>query len=239
MRFGKVMAAPLAILVLTLLGCGGGGGGGAAPVPPGDTVAPTVSITQPVNVSTTGTTTVSASASDNLAVTRVELWANNALQATLTSAPYNFSWNTASLTLGSYTLVAKAYDAAGNVGLSSNVVVTVPITVSMSTVVAPGGGTAVGTVTLHGLATPDAFGLNLNATLPAGASIASAIPSGVAASDSPVSPVGSFVVVVGTVGFGSGEVMKINFANVPAGAVPANFGIALSAVFDGNGVQIQ
>ncbi len=36
------------------------------------------------------------------------------LQTTDTSSPYSFSWNTTAVTNGSYTLSARAYDAAGN-----------------------------------------------------------------------------------------------------------------------------
>jgi hypothetical protein len=50
---------------------------------------------------------------------------NSVLQTTVTGAPYTFNWNTTSVANGSYTLTAKAYDAAGNVGTSSNVTVTV------------------------------------------------------------------------------------------------------------------
>jgi hypothetical protein len=91
-----------------------------------DTTAPTVSIASPANNSTAGgSVTVSANASDNVAVSRVEFYVNAALQATSTGAPYSFTWNTAAVTNGAYTLSAKAYDAAGNVGQSANVVVNV------------------------------------------------------------------------------------------------------------------
>jgi len=55
---------------------------------------------------------------------------NGALSATGTTTPYSFSWNTASLANGSYTLTAKAYDAANNVTTSAPVTVTVnnPVT---------------------------------------------------------------------------------------------------------------
>ena len=237
MRFFKVMAAPLAILLLSLVGCGGGGGGGgdSTPAPGGDTVLPTVSITAPARVS--GITAVSVSASDNVGVATVEFYVNNVLQGTLTSAPYNFNWDISLLSKGSYTLSAKAYDAAKNVGQSANVVVTVPITVSMNTVIS--GSTAVATVSLAGLSSSEAFGLNLIVSMPAGASITSATPSGVAANASSPDVNGSIVILPSSNGFGSGEVMRISFGNVPAGAVPADFGISLSAVFGAGGVQIQ
>jgi len=89
-------------------------------------VPPVTSITFPVNNTTvSGTISLTASSTDNVGVTKVEFYVNGALQATDTAVPYVYSWNTSSLAAGPYTLMAKAYDAAGNIGQSSNVVVTV------------------------------------------------------------------------------------------------------------------
>jgi hypothetical protein len=91
-----------------------------------DTTAPTVSIAAPTNNATvSGTVSVNATASDNLGVSKVEFYVNNVLQATDTASPYTFSWNTTSVTNGSYILSTKAFDAATNIGLSSTVSVTV------------------------------------------------------------------------------------------------------------------
>ena len=98
----------------------GSGGSG------GDTTPPTASITAPANGATvSGTVSVTASASDNVGVTKVEFYADGALRSTDTTAPYSWSWDTTTFANSSHTLVAKAYDAAGNVGTSSNVTVTV------------------------------------------------------------------------------------------------------------------
>ena len=72
-----------------------------------------------------GTTTVSASASDNVGVTSVEFYVDGTLKATDTSTPYNFAWDTTTAANASHSLTTKAYDAAGNVGTSSAVSVTV------------------------------------------------------------------------------------------------------------------
>jgi len=91
-----------------------------------DTTAPTTSITAPANGATvSGTTTVSASASDNVGVTKVEFYLDGALKSTDTTSPYSWSWDTTSAANGSHTLVSKAYDAAGNVGTSATITVTV------------------------------------------------------------------------------------------------------------------
>lgn len=113
-------------------------------------VPPTVAITSPAaNATVTGSVTVSASASDNVGVTRVEYYVNGALAATDTQSPYQFSWDAGSLASGNYTLSAKAYDAAGNVGTSSSVVVNVVNDVIAPTVSVSGpvaGSTVHGTV---------------------------------------------------------------------------------------------
>ena len=98
---------------------------GGAP-PPGDTTPPTTSITSPANGATvSGTVTVAASAGDNVGVTRVELYVDGALIGTDTSSPYQIAWNTTTATNGGHGLQTKAYDAAGNVGSSTVVSVTV------------------------------------------------------------------------------------------------------------------
>jgi len=119
---------------------------------PTDSTPPTISLTSPANnAAVSGTVSVNASASDNVGVTSVQFYVNGALQATDTSTPYLYSWNTTSLAAGLYTLMAMAYDAAGNVGQSVNVPVTVvkdtiPPTVSMT---APtNNATVSGTITI-------------------------------------------------------------------------------------------
>jgi beta-lactamase superfamily II metal-dependent hydrolase len=96
------------------------GGGG------GDITPPTTSITAPLNGATvSATTTVSASASDNVGVTKVEFYLDGALKSTDTTSPYSWSWDTTTATNGSHSLTTKAYDAALNVGTSTTVSVTV------------------------------------------------------------------------------------------------------------------
>lgn len=92
----------------------------------GDTTAPTTSITAPANgASVSGTVNVTASASDNVGVTKVEFWLDGALQSTDTSSPYAWSWNSSTASNGAHALTSKAYDAATNVGTSPAVTVTV------------------------------------------------------------------------------------------------------------------
>ncbi len=96
-----------------------------------DTTPPDVSITSPLsNATVSGLITVSVSATDNTGVARVEFYLDNVLQVTDTATPFNWSWNTAQTSNGSHNLTAKAYDAAGNIGTSPGVVVTVANPVS-------------------------------------------------------------------------------------------------------------
>lgn len=93
-----------------------GGGGGE------DTIAPTVSITNPAsgaNVARRSTVTITATASDNVGVTRVEFLVNGALQCTDTTAPYSCNWTVPNPKNVTYQLLARAFDQAGNVGTSS------------------------------------------------------------------------------------------------------------------------
>jgi subtilisin family serine protease len=93
---------------------------------PGDTIPPTTAITSPANGATvSGTVTVNASASDDVAVARVEFFVDGTLRATDTSAPYAFSWNTTTVGNGSHTLRSEAVDSSGNRGVSANVAVNV------------------------------------------------------------------------------------------------------------------
>lgn len=89
-----------------------------------DVTAPTVSITSPANGSTVASTQrINVSGSDNVAVTKIELYIDGKLFGTSTSATASFSWSTRKVTRGAHTLQAFAYDAAANIGASSTVTV--------------------------------------------------------------------------------------------------------------------
>jgi len=96
----------------------------------GDTTAPTTSITAPSNGATvSGTTSITASASDNVGVTQVDFYVDSVLKGSDTSSPYSYSWATTSYSNGAHSIYSKAKDAAGNVGTSSTISVTVSNTV--------------------------------------------------------------------------------------------------------------
>ncbi len=92
-----------------------------------DISMPTTSITAPVNggtVSKNKSTTISASASDNVGVTKILFYVAGALLCTDTSAPYTCAWSVPSTVNKTYTIQSKAYDAAGNIGSSTVIMVT-------------------------------------------------------------------------------------------------------------------
>jgi len=95
-----------------------------------DTTAPTVSISAPTAGATvSGSVTVSATASDNVAVTSVGFYIDSALVSTDTASPFSYTWATTAYANGAHSIYAKAYDAASNVGTSATVSVTVSNTV--------------------------------------------------------------------------------------------------------------
>jgi Zn-dependent alcohol dehydrogenase len=102
---------------------------------------------------------VSVSASDNVGVVNVELYKDGTLFATLTNSPYTFSWDTTRDQDGSHNLVAKAYDAASNVGTSNTVAVSVDNTQPNVTIISPLSGAKVkGSVTIS-VSASDASGI--------------------------------------------------------------------------------
>jgi len=91
-----------------------------------DTQAPGVTITTPAyNNTVNGNVTVEVAASDDTGVTQVVLHANGQSVGSDSTAPYQFSWDSAQVADGDATLTAYAYDAANNTGISSGVTVNV------------------------------------------------------------------------------------------------------------------
>lgn len=105
-------------------------------ITPPDLMPPTVILDTPTTNSTLmGITTLSATANDNIGVTKVEFYANTSLLGTFTTAPYNLNWNSQLLANGTYNLTAKASDAGGNATFSIPASVTVANTVTACTTI--------------------------------------------------------------------------------------------------------
>ena len=134
------------------------------PTPPGpDTIPPVVSLSSPTGGSTVADTiTLSATASDNVGIAGVQFKLDGVnVGAEDTTAPYSVSWDTRTAANGTYVLAAQARDAAGNVGNSAAVSVTVsngtppgpdtiPPVVALSS--PSGGSTVADTITLSATA---------------------------------------------------------------------------------------
>jgi hypothetical protein len=100
--------------------------GMSAPVPVTVAVPPVASISSPPPGATlSGSVSVTATASDNTGVTRVEFAVDGAVRSSDDTPPYELVWDTAAEEVGSHTLVATAYDAAALSGSSAPVTVTV------------------------------------------------------------------------------------------------------------------
>ena len=133
-----------------------------------DITPPTVAVTAPVAGATVaGTTTINATASDNVGGTGVAgvqfLLDGAILGAEDTTAPYSIAWNTTGATNGTHTLTARARDGTGNTTTSTGVSVTVsnvvdptPPTVAVTAPVA--GATVAGTTTINATASDNVGG---------------------------------------------------------------------------------
>lgn len=97
------------------------------PPPATDTTKPVTAISSPANNSAAkDTITITGSATDNVAVVKVELLVDGAVKATDSAAPFaSFSWDTKTVADGSHSLSIKAYDAAGNSATSAAVTITI------------------------------------------------------------------------------------------------------------------
>ncbi|MFP2896220.1 Ig-like domain-containing protein [Corallococcus sp. 4LFB] len=91
-----------------------------------DTQAPAVELTAPAPGSyVRSTVAVTANATDDVGVARVDFFDGTTPIGSSTVAPFTVSWNTTSQASGVHSLTAQAFDAAGNSGTSSVVSVTV------------------------------------------------------------------------------------------------------------------
>jgi hypothetical protein len=141
-------SARAAVCITILYACGGVGGGDVT-VP--DSEAPTVSLTRPTSGAVTGSVILVAEASDDREVAGVRFQVDGEdLAPEDTEAPYEQTWNTLSTANGPHTITAIARDAAGNIGTSAPVAITV-------TNVVPVGSLEVTVVTTGPGSDPDGY----------------------------------------------------------------------------------
>src|SRR5207244_1895119 len=91
-----------------------------------DTTPPAVAITAPANgAAVGGNVTVTASASDDVAVTGVQFKLDGANLGAEGTSPYSITWDSTSVPNGPHLISAVSRDTAGNTATSGNVSVTV------------------------------------------------------------------------------------------------------------------
>jgi PKD repeat protein len=92
----------------------------------GDTTPPTVTLTTSASGIVSNVITLSATATDDVAVVKVEFYRESSvLLGTVTAPPYSLNFDTTSVGDGPHCFTAKAYDPAGNVGSSAAACVSV------------------------------------------------------------------------------------------------------------------
>lgn len=93
-------------------------------VPEPDTIAPVTSIDSPRNGATVGKVVkIKANATDNEAVSMMEIRIDGELMATSTSGTISCVWKTKKTSKGTHSITVKAFDPSGNMGSSSIAVV--------------------------------------------------------------------------------------------------------------------
>jgi len=106
-----------------------------------DSTAPTAALTAPTAGATfAGSVTLSATAADDVGVGKVSFLVDGTVVATKFAPPYSVAW--ASGASGPHTLTVQAQDAAGNVGTSAPVPVTVDNTPPETTISSGPGATS-------------------------------------------------------------------------------------------------
>ncbi len=81
----------------------------------GDTTPPSVTINAPLNGATVNATlTINVTATDNVAVARVEFYIDGGLRLNDTTLPYRYTWNTTTESEGLHNIRARAVDTSGN-----------------------------------------------------------------------------------------------------------------------------
>lgn len=112
--------------------CGMTSGKDLRSVDPTDAIAPTVTLaSNTLTVTSDQTITLTATASDNVGVFKVEFWEGAVLLGTDFSGAFDWTIPYTSANNGNHTYTAKAFDAAGNVTTSNAVTVNVNIVASL------------------------------------------------------------------------------------------------------------
>lgn len=115
-RLSVKNAAALLAATLLLAACDDDDDDDGYMTPPStDTTPPSVTLEAP-DPPVSRTVALTATASDNVAVTRVDFIVDGAEIGSDTSAPYGVDWDTSTVADGEHMVLARAYDEAGNTG---------------------------------------------------------------------------------------------------------------------------
>ena len=122
-------STPLGNSTVTVTGSGGSVSASATinvSVTPGSIPPTTVVSSPPGGASVSGTVNVAATGSDSVGVAKLEIYIDGALKACNFGAlSISYPWDTTAVSNGSHTITSRAYNAAGGIGTSSIVTVTV------------------------------------------------------------------------------------------------------------------
>lgn len=88
-----------------------------------DVTPPTAVITSPTGGTVSGKFTVTAVATDNVGIAKIELYVDGSLAGSVTKMPYKFSVNAQRWAKGAHTLQIRAFDTSSNATWSSTVTV--------------------------------------------------------------------------------------------------------------------
>ncbi len=101
--------------------------------PPVDTIPPKVKISSSASsVAPGGVVKITATATDNRGIERVEFYLNGVKVSTVTTAPYLYTWNTTGKKAGQYRFLAKAFDLAGNTATSKVIIIRIMTRVTVT-----------------------------------------------------------------------------------------------------------
>jgi len=150
MRMHRAIPASLALTLIAVTACSGSGGDDGGSGPAIAQAAPTASIAAPPGASVNRTVTLTATATAEAGVNRVQFLVDGNVIGTATAAPYQTSWDTSTVPDGAHQLTAVTIDNANASTTSAPVTVTVlnsptiDVTVSSAEVFPRTGSAATG-----------------------------------------------------------------------------------------------
>lgn len=114
-----------------------------------DTTPPTITLTSPaLSGDVTGSTILSATASDGRGMGKVDFYAGSTLLASDSTFPYSYTWDTTKIANATYAITARAYDTSSNSTTTGSVSLKVVNPPNVNVISPLAGATVKGTVTV-------------------------------------------------------------------------------------------